>query len=69
MNIELSESRAKAVMKYLIEKGIDSERLQAKGYGSKAPAIPIKGLKGRKLRDARKTNRRVQFEILERSDP
>ncbi len=36
-NMKLSENRAKAVMKYLVEKGIDPKRLSAKGFGAKEP--------------------------------
>ncbi len=38
-NLILSEKRAKVVVKYLIDKGIDSERLQAKGYGESTPKV------------------------------
>ena len=35
--MKLSENRAKAVMEYIVEKGIDSKRLSAKGFGAKKP--------------------------------
>ena len=38
-NLILSEKRAKVVVKYLIDKGIDPERLQAKGYGESTPKV------------------------------
>ncbi len=38
-NLSLSEKRAKVVVKYLIDKGIDPERLQAKGYGESTPKV------------------------------
>lgn len=37
-NIMLSENRAKAVMEYLVEKGIGRDRLNAKGFGFSMPA-------------------------------
>jgi peptidoglycan-associated lipoprotein len=35
----LSENRAKAVMDYLIAKGVDKKRLKSKGYGDSKPKI------------------------------
>ena len=65
-NLTLSDARANAVRNFLVDKGIDPKRLRAKGYGETSPSVPIEGLKGRKLKDARDSNRRVQFEILKR---
>jgi len=36
-NLDLSQKRAQSVVTYLIEKGIDPERLSAKGYGESSP--------------------------------
>lgn len=36
-NLELSQKRAQSVVNYLIEKGIEPERLVAKGYGESTP--------------------------------
>ena len=38
-NEVLSQKRAQSVVNYLIEKGIDKERLVAKGYGESTPQI------------------------------
>lgn len=38
-NYELSQKRAQSVVQYLIEKGIEPQRLSAKGYGESSPKI------------------------------
>jgi peptidoglycan-associated lipoprotein len=38
-NIELSQKRAQSVVDYLIQKGIDKERLSARGYGESQPKV------------------------------
>jgi len=53
----LSNERAQAVAKYLIKKGIVSERITYKGYGSKTPLVKNTSLA------ARKKNQRVQIQI------
>ena len=57
-NQNLSENRAKAVVDYLISKGIDKSRLEYKGYGFSRPVAPNDTDTGRQL------NRRTEFEIL-----
>jgi OOP family OmpA-OmpF porin len=39
-NMKLSDNRAKAVMDYLANAGIDASRLSSKGYGESKPAVP-----------------------------
>ena len=56
-NITLSQSRAEAVVNYLISKGIAKNRLTAKGYGSDRPVADNSTSEGRQL------NRRTEFEI------
>jgi len=58
-NQKLSESRAKAVVDYLIEHGIDRSRLSYMGYGFEKPIAPNDTEEGRQL------NRRVEFKIVE----
>lgn len=36
-NLDLSQQRSESVVKYLIDNGIDAQRLQAKGYGESKP--------------------------------
>jgi OOP family OmpA-OmpF porin len=54
-NRKLSENRARAVMEYLVKKGVEAERLSAAGYGSSRPIASNDTLEGR----AR--NRRVEL--------
>ena len=56
-NQVLSESRAKAVMYYLISKGVDPTRLSFKGFGETQPA------QSNNRREGRRLNRRVEFKI------
>ncbi|PLX01867.1 MAG: hypothetical protein C0594_12550, partial [Marinilabiliales bacterium] len=57
-NLELSQKRADAAKNYLIGKGIDSRRIQTKGFGMSMPVAP------NNTREGRKKNRRVEFEIV-----
>ena len=56
-NVTLSQHRAEAVMKYLVDHGIDSSRLTAKGYGEADPVATNKTAAGRAQ------NRRVELRI------
>ena len=62
-NMKLSQARAEAVKKYLIEKGIAAERMEAKGYGETKPVAP-NTLNGKDNPDGRKKNRRTEFKVL-----
>jgi len=57
-NQKLSESRAKAVVDYLIEHGIERSRLSHMGYGFDKPIAPNDTKEGRQI------NRRVEFKII-----
>jgi len=57
-NLRLSENRAKAVVDYLVSKGISPKRLQYKGYGKSMP------IDSNATEDGRANNRRVEFKIL-----
>lgn len=59
MNKTLSEERAKVVADYLVGKGVEENRIEAKGYGSSRPLV-----KGNSKRGYAK-NRRVAFIIFQ----
>ncbi|MDD5570515.1 MAG: OmpA family protein [Bacteroidales bacterium] len=57
-NQKLSENRARAVVDYLLNKGISETRLTWVGYGFTQPVAPNTTEKGRQL------NRRTEFKII-----
>ncbi|THU40433.1 flagellar motor protein MotB [Niastella caeni] len=63
-NQRLSEARAQACVAYLISKGIDKDRLQAKGYGSTQPIAPNSNDDGSDNPEGRQQNRRTEFKVL-----
>jgi len=58
-NLDLSYRRARAVVEYLVGRGVPRERLDYVGYGEANPVAPNDSPEGRAL------NRRVEFTILE----
>lgn len=58
-NQVLSMQRAKAVYDYLVEHGIDSDRLRYEGYGQSQPLVPNESAA------ARQKNRRTEFVIFD----
>ncbi|MBX7099338.1 MAG: OmpA family protein [Myxococcaceae bacterium] len=54
-NLALSDRRAKAVVKWLVEHKVDAKRLTAKGYGATVPRAPNTTPEGRA------SNRRITF--------
>jgi outer membrane protein OmpA-like peptidoglycan-associated protein len=59
----LSQSRAETILAYLVTKGIDFDRLIAKGYGDTQPLMDPSRLKGGLLNIARSRNRRIEIEL------
>ena len=57
-NLKLSDDRAQAVVKYLTAKGINSNRLLYKGYGSSQPIAP------NTTEEGRSQNRRTEVKVI-----
>ncbi|MDB5257033.1 MAG: yiaD [Chitinophagaceae bacterium] len=60
LNVKLSEERVRNVKKYLVDKGIASNRIETVGYGG---AFPVAD---NATEESRKLNRRVEMEILDK---
>ncbi|MEL6255490.1 MAG: LamG-like jellyroll fold domain-containing protein [Bacteroidota bacterium] len=58
VNLQISISRARSVVNYMIQQGISSNRMQYEGYGKAKPIADNKTTEGRSL------NRRVEFQII-----
>lgn len=58
-NKDLSQRRAESVLRYLVERGVVAERLEAMGYGEERP------VETNETNEGRSANRRVEFKILE----
>lgn len=61
-NVELSEQRALTVVRWLNEHGVDARRTEARGFGPKQP------IADNATEEGRAKNRRVEFQILRRTD-
>jgi outer membrane protein OmpA-like peptidoglycan-associated protein len=62
-NLDLSKRRAASVRSYLLDAGVEADRLVSQGYGESRPTTT------NRTRDGRATNRRVEFTILEQVTP
>ena len=58
-NLDLSARRARAVVEYLINRGVDPNRLEYVGYGESKPLVPNTS------REQKAVNRRVEFRRLD----
>lgn len=58
-NMDLSQRRAAAVKAYLVSRGIDGSRLEARGYGETRP------IAGNDTKAGRQLNRRVELHVIE----
>jgi len=62
-NLRMSSERAEAVRAWLIDRGVEGERLSARGYGQERPLV------ANVTATNRARNRRIEFSILERAGP
>jgi peptidoglycan-associated lipoprotein len=60
-NMKLSERRAKAVVDYLVSAGIESKRLEARGYGESQPLVKNAGTD-----EDHAKNRRTTFKVTDK---
>ena len=60
-NVTLSQRRAVAVVRWLVDHGVDARRLEARGFGPRRPVASNDKPEGRA------ENRRVEFQILRRT--
>lgn len=58
-NDRLSTLRGEAVTNWLVQRGIDGQRMEAKGYGKRKPLVPNDSDENRAL------NRRVEIKVIE----
>lgn len=59
-NLKLSQDRANVVMAQLVALGVDSSRLDAKGYGSEHPVGDNSAV------DGRAANRRIALRVMQK---
>jgi OOP family OmpA-OmpF porin len=60
-NMRLSDARARAVYQWLVDHGIDGQRLVPRGYGLTVPLFP------NDTEQHRQRNRRVQFRLVDQA--
>jgi len=64
-NQQLSERRAEAVKNYMVNKGIEADRLTTEGKGEKEPVVQCDEKNREKLIECLQPNRRVQIDKVE----
>lgn len=63
-NKDLSEKRAQSVKNYLVNNGVEENRMIVKGFGEKMPAAPNTTATGSDNPVGRQLNRRTEFRIV-----
>lgn len=64
-NLDLSDKRAASVKRYLVDHGIDADRLTSKGYGEDNPVAPNTNADGSDNPEGRAQNRRVELDVTD----
>jgi outer membrane protein OmpA-like peptidoglycan-associated protein/tetratricopeptide (TPR) repeat protein len=62
-NMQLSQRRADAAVRYVVSKGIDKKKIVAKGFGETMPVAPNE-INGKDNPDGRAKNRRTEFKVI-----
>jgi chemotaxis protein MotB len=68
-NWELSSARATTVVRFLIDKGIEPERLKATGFAETRPKAENRDAEGKPIKENQSANRRVALEVYLMSLP
>jgi outer membrane protein OmpA-like peptidoglycan-associated protein len=67
-NLKLSAERARAVLEFLLTKGIDPKRMDSKGYGESKPVYSDSLISSMKTEDEKEKshqmNRRTEYRII-----
>jgi outer membrane protein OmpA-like peptidoglycan-associated protein len=63
-NDKLSQERAQSCVDYIISKGVEQNRIYAKGYGKRIPIAPNSLPNGKDNPAGRQLNRRTEFKVL-----
>lgn len=63
-NLSLSQKRADAAVAYILSKGIEKNKIIAKGYGKSHPIAPNKLANGDDNPEGRAKNRRTEFKVI-----
>ncbi|BDD11001.1 cell envelope biogenesis protein OmpA [Fulvitalea axinellae] len=64
-NLDLSQRRAESAVSYIITKGIDPNRIVAKGYGESVPIAANTNPDGSDNPEGRQKNRRTEFKVID----
>lgn len=68
-NQQLSEKRAEALKAWLVERGVDAEKIETFGYGKTLPVKSCREEKGQALVECLAPNRRVVIEVQAAATP